>query len=138
MKKIILLLVLSVSVLCVNAQKVYTVDTDTVKGANTKNTKAIPSSVRGSIASQLLFTEVGGTSDGTAYFQGSVDGTTYVTLTETANMFHFWPNDTVTISDGGTMQVVVNDSPFGYYRYSLVGTSGDTTQYVLKNIPKNK
>jgi hypothetical protein len=137
MKKLILLIsiVLAVTV-TVNAQRVYTLDVDTLQGAETVNFEAISSSLAGTIAIQALCTETGGTSDGTLVLQGSVDGTSYVTLTETSGLFTFYPNDTLTITDGAVLQVVVQDSPFAYYRVQGAGTASDSTQVAIKYIPK--
>ena len=89
-----------------------------------------------SVALQTLFTKVSAAAGGTAYIQGSVDGTTYVTLTSTANQFIFFPNDTVTITDGGYMYMISYGSPFTYYRFFIDGDANDTVtitpKYILK------
>lgn len=75
----------------------------------------------------LLCTETGGTSDGSLYYQVSTDGINFVTVSETAGLFHFYPNDTLTITDGAVWSIQDN-SAFPYSRIMGTGTSGDSTQ----------
>ena len=76
---------------------------------------------------QALCTELGGTSDGTLILKGSVDGTTYVTLSETAGLINFYPNDTLTITDGAAWLVTIQSKLFNYYKVVGAGTASDTT-----------
>lgn len=138
MKKFTLILALFAFVAFANAQKVYTVAVDTLKGAETVNFGAIKSSVgSGVLTIQALCTQLGGTSDGSLNLYGSVDGTSWVKVLETAGTFHFYPNDTLTITNGAVLSVVIKDSPFAQYRLTGVGTSGDTTKVAAKYHFKN-
>lgn len=128
MKRIALILSFFALVAFASAQKVHTVAVDTLQGAETVNFGAIKSSLgEGTLTIQALCTQLGGTSDGTLNLYGSVDGTSWVKVLETAGIFHFYPNDTLTITNGAVMSVVIKDSPFAQYRFTGVGTSADTT-----------
>lgn len=96
---------------------------DTIKGANTVNFTAMA----GADQLVVLCTEVGGTADGTLVLQGSTDGTTYVTVSEKAGEFSFYPNDTLTITDGAGWLINITGDPFNYYKVVGAGTTGDTT-----------
>lgn len=117
--------------------KVFACTVDTVQG--NENIYITTGAITGNYTTmtlQALFTQIT-SAGGTAYVQGSVDGTTYVTLTETAGLFHFYPNDTVTMTNGGTMYIVTNGAtPFKYYRYLIDGDTNDTmivtAKYILK------
>lgn len=74
----------------------------------------------------VVCTELGGTSDGSLYLQGSSDGTNFVTLTETTGKFNFYANDTLTIIDGATWLINI-EKTFNYYRVKGTGTASDTT-----------
>jgi hypothetical protein len=76
---------------------------------------------------QALCTQLGGTSDGTLILKGSVDGTTYVTLSETAGLINFYPNDTLTITNGAAWLITIKESLFNYYKVVGAGTASDTT-----------
>ena len=102
--------------------------TDQIDGAETVNfTKMLKAT-----QVQALCTEVGGTSDGTLRLHGSVDGTSWEELTETSGVFHFFPNDTFTISDGGVWLVSIKEDIFNYYKVVGSGTSSDTTSVTIK------
>ena len=109
-----------------------TVTVDTINGAETVNfaLERITGNYDASIVT--LCTQVGGTSDGSLILQGSIDGTTYETLTETTGLIHFWPNDTLTIVDGAEWAIMLISTPFRYYREQGAGTSGDSTLITIK------
>lgn len=129
MKRIVLFLTaIFAFVAFANAQRVYSASSDTLQGNETVNLGVTRSSTSSGILTlQALCTELGGTSDGTLLLQGSVDGTSYVTIIETAGVFTFFPNDTLTITDGAVMTATIKDSPFNYYRWKGAGTASDTT-----------
>lgn len=81
---------------------------------------------------QALCTQLGGTSDGTLILKGSVDGTTYVTLSETAGLINFYPNDTLTITNGAAWLVTIQEKLFNYYKVVGAGTASDTTLVTIK------
>lgn len=138
MKKLLVLLVCVFAfVALANAQRVYTTTVDTLQGNETVNFEAIQSSSSsGTLAIQALCTQLGGTSDGTLLLQGSVDGTSYVTITNVAGKYDFYPNDTLTITNGAVMTALITESPFNYYRFQGAGTAGDTTLVTPKYSPK--
>jgi hypothetical protein len=140
MKRIILIIaVMFAFVAFAEAQRVYTQTGDTLQGAETVNFTAIRStSSSGTLALQALCTELGGTSDGTLILQGSVDGTSYNTITTVAGKYDFYPNDTLTITDGAVIQCLITASPFNYYRWQGGGTASDTTLVTQKYSPKLK
>lgn len=130
MKKLILLLVASFALVAfANAQRVFSLTGDTVNGNETIYVDAVleSSTSSGTLTLQAAFSEIGGTSDGSAYLQGSLDGSSYVDILETTGLFHFYPNDTLTITNGAVMQAVVLNSPFIEYRWKVVGTASDST-----------
>ena len=104
----------------VNAQSVIT---DTLQGNETVNFEGM----RGASQFQALCTQLGGTSDGTLLLQGSVNGSNYVTISTTSGLLTFFPNDTLTITDGAVWLIDIKDNPFRYYRVVGAGTSSDTT-----------
>lgn len=140
MKKLFILLVaIFAFVAFANAQNVYNATADTLQGAETVNLGVVnSSSSSGTLVLQALCTELGGTSDGTLILRGSVDGTSYVDIVETAGVFNFYPNDTLTITDGAVITCVITNSPFGYYLWQGVGTASDTTLVTPKYLPKLK
>lgn len=137
MKKALILLVFIASFVVVNAQRgrVYSVTVDTVKGnENIYLTQGAVTGAYNVLSAEIDFSKVSAAAGGTAYFQGSLNGTTYSTLTSTDDLFLFYPNDTVTVTDGGTMKVVVKDNPFNHYRWFIDGDANDTvicTPYYL-------
>lgn len=113
--------------------RVYSVATDTLNGAETVNFTL--SQITGSYPSlsiQALCTNIGGTSDGTLILQGSVDGISYVTMTDATGVLTSYPNDTLTITNGAVVQYIVQDNPFNYYRVQGGGTASDSTLISVK------
>jgi hypothetical protein len=140
MKKILSFMVVMLAfVALANGQRVYSTAVDTLQGNETVNFAAIQSSSSsGTLAIQALCTELGGTSDGTLLLQGSVDGTSYVTINSVVGKYDFFPNDTLTITDGAVMTCLITGSPFNYYRLQGAGTASDTTLITPKYSPKLK
>lgn len=81
---------------------------------------------------QVVCTELGGTSDGSLILKASVDGVSFVTVSEKAGAFEFYPNDTLTIVDGAGWLIDVKGSPFKYYEVVGTGTASDTTLVSIK------
>lgn len=140
MKNLIVLFVLALlSFGTVEAQRgtVYTLAVDTLQGAETVNFEAIKiTGDYNSIVIQALCTQTGGTSDGSLILKGSVDGVTYTTLVTTDNFLYAYPNDTLTITNGASVQWVLDATPFLYYRVTGAGTSGDSTKVAIKYVYK--
>jgi hypothetical protein len=138
MKKLILLSALFVIALGVNAQNgtLKSPAFDTLNGNETVYFPVV--TVTGdylNLSITALFTELGGTSDGTMQLQYSA-GANYETVLQTSELFEFVSNDTTTITDGGVFNVIIRNPPVGQYRLKGVGTASDTTlvtpQYRLK------
>ena len=139
MKKILLILVFVISVLAVNAQigRVTTITPDTLTAVETEYF-AIPSITGsyGSTAIQVLCTQLGGTSDGSALLQGSLDGTSYQTLNAGSTNIDFSTNDTLTITNGVIWLIEITEPAYVNYRIAATGTANDTTLVTTKFIIK--
>ena len=141
MKKILTLIVLIFAIaIGTQAQsskgRVFAITPDTLTKVETEYFVTIASGTYESIALTTLFTQLGGTSDGSAILKASVDGISYYDLTETAGVANFYPNDTLTITDGAVWNIVITDPPFKYYRIEATGTVSDTTLITPKYIFK--
>ena len=92
----------------------------------------------GELCIQALFTQLGGTSDGTAILQASVDGTTYNTIIDNDydGIFFYGHDDTVTITNGTAWHIRIQEPAFPYYRVAATGTANDTTSVTVKYIIK--
>lgn len=131
MKKLIFLSIMFALTLGVTAQngqlKAPTTPFDTLIGAETVYFPIV--TVTGdylNLGITALFTEIGGTSDGTVQLQYSA-GTNYETVLQTSELFEFVSNDTTTITDAGMFNVIIRNPPVGSYRLKGVGTASDTT-----------
>ena len=89
------------------------------------------------IAIQAVCANVSGTSEGSLYLQGSLDGTSYQTLSTTAGFLVGVTNDTLTISDGAIGLWYLVSSPFNYYRLQGTGGAGDSTEVTVKWVRKD-
>jgi len=98
---------------------------DTLKGA--ENVQF--STMYGADEIQVKCTQLGGTSDGTLILRASTDGTTWTPISETNQLINYFPNDTLTITNGATWYIKVGDIKrsqiFG------AGTTGDTTEITI-------
>jgi len=131
MKKLYILSLLVVLGITSNAQigrvKTLTLDTLTA-AANDTSTVATVTGGYDAITFQTLSTQLGGTSDGKLVIQGSVDGTSYKTITEKAGAAVGWPvADSGIVTNGAIWQVTLYANPFKYYRVIGTGTASDTT-----------
>lgn len=129
MKRLILLIAMIAFFSVSHAQRgrVQTFIVDTVKG--NENIYLTPPDFTGSyktVTHEVNFTKVSAAAGGTAYFQVSVNGDSYNTVTSIDDLFIFFPNDTVTITDGGSMTVIVKDNPLNKYRWFIDGDASDT------------
>jgi hypothetical protein len=141
MKKIIFILSLVALTVGVNAQsgRVYSSSYDTLNGNETVNFPIRSTGFTNgyqTLTIQALCTEIGGTSDGTLILQGSVDGTSYVTLQDATDFMYSYPNDTLTITDGAVATWVIIKTPYNYYRIQGGGTASDSTLITPKYVYK--
>lgn len=141
MKKILLTLIFVLSVVAINAQigtgRVNSVSVDTINGNETVNfTLGQITSGFTTTTIQALCTQIGGTSDGTLIIQGSVDGTSYVTLQDDVSVMKSYPNDTLTITDGAVGTWIIKETPYNHYMIQGGGTAGDSTLITVKYVYK--
>jgi len=131
MKKLFLSLILMVAFLATNAQVVtMTQNTDSVKNTTPKYLyQTFTQDYSGAIF-YLLFTEVSGTTDGTAILQGSGNGTNYATIADA---------DTVTLTDVASQYFVFNYPNVlpKYVRWKIVGV-GTMTDLVVGQTQPSK
>lgn len=120
--------------------------TDTLDDAETIQIELSPTfrSAWNTIAIQVVFTNISGTTAGTATLETSLDGISWETLTEKDGLVSAWPNISFTIVDGGVVIYLIQESPFMKYRVNLVGSGTQATDvsggYVYKynKRPKNR
>ena len=93
-------------------------------------------SAQGTLMLQASFTNVSGTTAGTATLEGSIDGVAYKTISTVAGKFDFYASDTETISNGLVMQAAITASPFGFYRFKVVGSGTQETTCAFSLYPK--
>ena len=77
------------------------------------------------IAIQAVCTEISGTAEGNLYLEGSLDGTSYETITATEYFMVGFPDDTLTITDGAVGIWYLYNTPFNYIRLQGTGGAGD-------------
>jgi len=133
MKKLItliavLLFVVTASAQTFNQATVWTVDTLTNSETAYLTLPKVSRSVE-SISGLVLAETVTGTAAGTIILQGSLDGTTYQTLTAETGLITFMVNDTTTIVDNAVFAWNIYKPAFLYYRMGLVQTGTSTTEY---------
>ena len=85
-----------------------------------------------SIAIQAVCANISGRSEGNLYLEGSLDGTSYETITSTASFMYAYPNDTLTIVDGAVGLWYLVKSPFNYYRLQGTGGASDSTEVTVQ------
>jgi len=133
MKKFLLILAVLIVGMTASAQTfnqatVWTVDTLTNTETAYLTLPKVTRSVE-SMSGLVLAENITGTSAGTILLQGSLDGTTYVTLTDVTGHVSIAVNDTTTIADNATFGWNVWQPAFLYYRMALVQTGTSTTEY---------
>lgn len=139
MKKIILLFGVMLLALFSFAQTgvVKEITLDTLDNTNPKTSQVITAGGSyNSIAIVAKCTQLGGTSDGSLVLKASVDGTSYQTVTSAAGIAKFFSTDTHTIASGSIWNVVIQGSPWKYYKIIGTGTANDTTLVTIKYIIK--
>jgi len=119
--------------------RIVTITADTLTKVETEYFTIGPlTGTYSSLVFQSLYTQLGGTSDGTALIQASVDGTSYVTIIDDNydEIFFRGDDDTLTINNGDVWIVEIKDPTFTYYRLAATGTASDTTLVTAKYILK--
>lgn len=102
--------------------------TDTIQGAETVFTSTKVDIKKAGVV-HSVFTQIGGTSDGTSTWEASINGDDFVPITSSSGLFKIFPADTLTVTNSSTHMVyVLTPTPYLYLRQKIVGTSGDTTQ----------
>ncbi len=133
MRKLVLFLGIILIAFSLTAQRTIT---DDVEGAETVTFTAM----NGMQQMSVLFTNVGGTTEGDFTLEGSVDGVSYSTIQPTAGLYTYFPSDTANLT-GFTQEMITTDvlliyvwpdSPFSWHRGSATGASGDTTTVTIK------
>jgi hypothetical protein len=116
---------------------VYPSGTATLTDAGTIYSSPVESSSsRGTLTLQASFENVSGTTAGTATFEGSIDGVNYKTISTVAGKFDFYASASEAISDGLVMQAAITNSPFGFYRFKVVGSGTQSTTCTFSFYPK--
>lgn len=137
--KSLLVILMVVFSLSLYAQKntVISVTADTVQGAETiyLSTETFSFDWE-SLSIQALCSNIGGTTDGTMTLEGSVDGTSYVALTDESGLVKGFPNDSLTMTDAAVQVWIIQGTPLYKYRIKVAGTSADTTLITPKYIYK--
>lgn len=89
-----------------------------------------------SLTIQVLCTKLTGTSEGKITIKGSVDGTSWMGLTDKDCLFKGYSNDTLTIANAAIGQWVISGSPWKYYRINYAPSGTHTTKVTPKIIVK--
>jgi len=136
MKKFIFLLAFVALAFSANAQvvamKATTGNTsDTVTNTGTEVLSAQVNGYNKVVTVQVLITRLSGTLAGNVVLQGSLDGTTYTTLTQVAQPSN---NDTVTLTNVAATSCiyVIEPSKYLYYRVSVTGSGTMTARISAK------
>jgi hypothetical protein len=132
MKRLVTLFALSLIVAMSYAQRINVVtasEADSSKGAETDYQKLAKFFDGENLIIQSLFTELGGTTDGTVEVMQSIDGTSYELVPD--ELVTTVTSDTATMVDGGVKLWRINDAQ-GLYQLKISGTSGDTTLITTK------
>jgi hypothetical protein len=148
MKKLFILFFALIVAIGATAQKgvLKTLTTTQLNGATTVYFTPIQLTASyQSLSVQLKFTQTGGTSDGYVGLLASNDGTNYfnINASQTALIYgspHARVADstlcTLAIVNGATVNWIIPDAPWKYYKIYATGTSGDSTSiagnYVYK------
>lgn len=111
---------------------VVTLAADTLTNTTAKQTVITPVFAgQNMLIVQSVYTNLTGTTAGTAYLQGSLDGTSYKIINTTGELLNF-PNDTLTVINGVVGMWVIKDTPYRYFRVAHVPSGIHTTRVVTK------
>lgn len=122
MKKLLCLIaIILMAAVGVQAQTALSPTTDTLTNAATRDlTVKIPGAYNEVLTFQLNVVKISGTTAGSAYVQGSLDGVNYFTLPGT---------DTLTLANNNNFKSwVVAKSQYLHYRVHVVGSGTQSTQ----------
>ena len=139
MKKLLMFLFVMVPSFASFAQTgvVKTLPIDTLDNTAPRTSSIITASGQyNSLAITALCTQLGGTSDGSLTLQGSVDGTSYVALTDYEGFSKGYANDTLTMTNGAIGQWAILKTPFIYYKIKYAPSGSHTTRVTAKYIYK--
>lgn len=131
-------MVFAVVAMAASAQKGRPIilEADTLTDAETKYIVTPQFTGDDVLSVQVLFTQLTGTAGGTATFEGSVDGVSYVPITDAVGVLKGYPNDTLTITDGAVTTWVLEKNNFYKYRVKLEGTGTQSTKVETAYIRK--
>ena len=115
MKKLVLLLVIVLGVIGAKAQTNFTNSGDTITNSGTVSATAEIKNA-GGIGIQAVVTKISGTVAGTAVLQGSLDGSSYYTIS----------TDTLTLSDVSSQTLIWTVSENYYINYKVLFTGSGT------------
>jgi hypothetical protein len=144
MKKIIIFIAFLFVVLGTQAQKgsVITLTADTLKGADTTDyVIELRAPSYDLLTIDVVYTQVGGTSDGTGTLYGSMDNTNWVFINGVgAGVLTASPKasitgadlNQITITNGLVASWVLKDVPWRYIMHRSIGTTSDTTAIAAK------
>jgi hypothetical protein len=117
---ILCILMMSVCGITAYAQTAMTPATDTVTNAATRDLSLKIPGTNAVLTFQLNVVKLSGTTAGTAFVQGSLDGVNYVTLPG---------SDTLTLANASVTKAWVQPrSNFLFYRIRVVGSGTQSTQ----------
>lgn len=108
--------------------------TDQVDGVETVNFDISASGNYAAIGIDILFTEVGGTTDGwVALLARNGSGAAWQKLPKAtwAGISYNSALDTLQITDGASHKIKITEPAFSNYRVRVIGTSGDTTSVTV-------
>ena len=117
----------------VAAQSVMT-STDQVDGVESVYLPIVNSGNARVISIDVVFTEVGGTTDGWVSLMAKNNGSSYekVPLAGWADWINYSSAlDSLQITDGATWKVEIHDPGFTNYQVRVKGTAGDTTSVTM-------
>lgn len=117
--------------------RLYTTANDTITntGVATSDVITLAGSYK-SLAVMVKYTQLSGTTGGTAVFQGSIDGTNYTTLTDAGGSVKMYPSSTLTIASAAVFHFVVQDVPFKYFKVVSTGSGTSSTKVEVKYLYK--
>lgn len=132
------MLVFAFVALAASAQKgaVVTVPSITVTDAGTSTAVFQLSGTYQSLTVQVVCTNVSGTTGGTLTLLGSVDGTSYVTITDVAGFVKGYSTDALTMTNGAIWNKVILHPVWKYYKVSAAGTGTQVSTVAIKYILK--
>ncbi len=133
MKKAIIFSIFLLFAFVANAQ--VRTQTDQVDGVETVNFDISATGNYAAIGIDVLFTEVGGTTDGwVSLLARNGSGAAWQKLAKAtwSGISYNSALDTLQITDGASHKIRIENPAFSNYRVRVIGTSGDTTTVQVK------